>query len=85
MYCVDIGDITSNQSDTTWLQFFSYVDTCKNPQKALLSHSATSAGEHIDGLMQERRNSSALALELRPCINTLIYQKSYLGITLCRK
>ena len=29
---------------------------------------------HIDGLMQERRNSSALAMELRlSCINPLIY------------
>ena len=33
---------------------------------------------YIEGLVQERRNSSALAMELRfPCINPLIYTKKY--------
>ena len=31
--------------------------------------------KHIDGLVQERRNSSALAIELRlSCTNPLIYE-----------
>ena len=41
----------------------------------LVVHSGTIAdGAYIDGLVQERRNSSALAMELRlPCTNPSIY------------
>ena len=39
------------------------------------------ASQHIDGLMQERRNSSPLAMELRlSCINPLIWNHLKLSI-----
>ena len=35
---------------------------------------------HIDGLVQDRRDSSALAMEIRrPCINSSIYAYHYHG------
>ena len=53
-----------------FLKFFTSVQEFKKlvGQNDIYS----SVGLHIDGLVQERRNSNALAMELRrPCINPL--------------
>ena len=52
---------------------FGLLVTC-GPDKEIVRHGGSwVCGNHLDGLVQERRNSSALAVELRlSCINPSI-------------